>query len=61
MAWWRKRRPDPAEEALAEAREARIAAHERGERLRSIAASLRDIRKTNHLADAVRNALGDSQ
>lgn len=61
MRWWRKRRPDPAGEALAEARQAREAAKERGERLSSIAAYLRETRKVNHLAEHVRNALGDSQ
>jgi hypothetical protein len=58
---WRKRNPGPADEALAEAKEAREAAHARGERLRALAEKLRDIRTVNHLADDVRRALGDSQ
>jgi hypothetical protein len=61
MSWWRKRGPDPADEALAETREALEAARARGERLRSIAAHLREIRTVNHLAQNVRDALGDSQ
>jgi hypothetical protein len=58
---WRKRKPNLADEALAEAQQAREKARARGVRLRALANTLKDIRTVNHLADDVRRALGDSQ
>lgn len=60
LLWWRKRRPDPADAALAEAREERRATEERGVEVRSISGRLREMRDANHFAESIRKALGES-
>jgi hypothetical protein len=60
LLWWRKRRPDPADVALAEAREERRATEERGAEVRSITGRLKEIRDANHFAESIRRALGEN-
>jgi hypothetical protein len=61
MRWpWKRRGPDSADEALEDTRKEREAAQARGEEIRSIAIRLRQIRETNHLAESIRRALGES-
>jgi hypothetical protein len=60
MRWPRRQRePDPADEALAEARAQRKEARERREEIKSIADRLREIREANHFAESIRRALGE--
>jgi len=59
MRWWR-RKHDPADEALAETRREREIAQARGVEIRSIVKRLREERHVNHLAERVRNALGEN-
>lgn len=60
MRWpWRHRDPGPADEALAESREQREEAQARREEIKSIADTLREIRRANHFAESIRRALGE--
>lgn len=61
MHWWRWRKPNPADEALAESRRERQAARKRGEEIKSIASQLRNLREANHFAESIRRALGEGQ
>jgi hypothetical protein len=60
LRWWRKRRPDPADAALAEAREERRATERRGVEVRSITGRLKEMRDANHFAESIRRALGEN-
>jgi hypothetical protein len=59
MRWPWRRKPDPADEALAEARAQREETQQRREEVRSIAEDLREIRRRNHFAESIRRALGE--
>lgn len=59
MRWPWQRKPDQADEALAEARREREEARERRKEVKSIASQLRDIREANHFAESIRRALGE--
>jgi hypothetical protein len=61
MRWPWRRKPDSADEALAEARRQREEAQERRAEVESIANRLRKIREANHFAESIRRALGEGQ
>ena len=57
--WWRRKRRNRADEALAESQKERKAAEARRRETRSIARQLKEIRDANHFAENIRRALGE--